>query len=215
MLQTFLRQRTTLASTKTTSAPEQHKSCEMTVKEKILPTISSAELEMPSKTACEENQRYTSSSTRSTSPITGHECFPLAGSMKKEQYNVRRTPSGQMGTISSCYRNDCHGNYNGNICQDACSVSERKALLGSIKSKDNLSGSGVLRYALHLRFLCPPVKKYSDSVQGCRSDPLNSPRDNIQVNEQERRFYLYNDMRVVFPQRHTDSDEGKVCYRIV
>ena len=27
----------------------------------------------------------------------------------------------------------------------------------------------------------------------------------------ERRFYLYNDLRVVFPQRHSDTDEGKVC----
>ena len=26
----------------------------------------------------------------------------------------------------------------------------------------------------------------------------------------ERRFYLYNDLRVVFPQRHSDADEGTV-----
>lgn len=34
---------------------------------------------------------------------------------------------------------------------------------------------------------------------------------NIVDIEQERSFYLYDDMRVVFPQRHSDSDEGKVC----
>lgn len=61
------------------------------------------------------------------------------------------------------------------------------------------SKSGVLRYALHLKFLCPPRKKASKIGQ------------KKSLNDEERRFYLYNDLRVVFPQRHTDSDEGKVC----
>lgn len=61
------------------------------------------------------------------------------------------------------------------------------------------SKSGVLRYALHLKFLCPLRKKASKVGQKKSLD------------DGERRFYLYNDLRVVFPQRHTDSDEGKVC----
>ncbi|CAH2080156.1 unnamed protein product [Thlaspi arvense] len=60
------------------------------------------------------------------------------------------------------------------------------------------SKSGVLRYALHLKFLCPSRKKASKLGQKKSLD------------DGERRFYLYNDLRVVFPQRHTDSDEGKL-----
>ncbi|KAL0773654.1 hypothetical protein Bca101_038805 [Brassica carinata] len=60
------------------------------------------------------------------------------------------------------------------------------------------SKSGVLRYALHLKFLCPLRKKCSKLGQ------------KKSLNDEERRFYLYNDLRVVFPQRHTDSDEGKL-----
>ncbi|CAG7906653.1 unnamed protein product [Brassica rapa] len=60
------------------------------------------------------------------------------------------------------------------------------------------SKSGVLRYALHLKFLCPSRKKASKLGQKKSLD------------DEERRFYLYNDLRVVFPQRHTDSDEGKL-----
>lgn len=64
------------------------------------------------------------------------------------------------------------------------------------------SKSGVLRYALHLKFICPLRKKASKLGQ---KKSLDAGDDG------ERRFYLYNELRVVFPQRHTDSDEGKVC----
>ncbi|CAL9223989.1 unnamed protein product [Arabidopsis halleri] len=63
------------------------------------------------------------------------------------------------------------------------------------------SKSGVLRYALHLKFICPLRKKASKLGQKKSSDAAD---------DKERRFYLYNDLRVVFPQRHTDSDEGKL-----
>lgn len=75
---------------------------------------------------------------------------------------------------------------------------------------NDTTGSGFLRYALHLRFSCPFPKKNSRTVQRTKSDPFSAPeRNNINV-EGDRRFYLYNDMRVVFPQRHSDSDEGKL-----
>ncbi|KAK8936906.1 hypothetical protein KSP39_PZI012477 [Platanthera zijinensis] len=75
---------------------------------------------------------------------------------------------------------------------------------------DNCSSSGALRYALHIRFLCPSSRKCCKAVQRCKSDPFSVPiRNNLDYDE-ERRFYLYNDIRVVFPQRHSDADEGKL-----
>ena len=81
----------------------------------------------------------------------------------------------------------------------------------SPKANESSNNSGVLRYALHLRFLCPFPKKNSRMVQRCKSDPSSVPDKNNKSIGGERRFYLYNDMRVVFPQRHSDADEGKVC----
>ncbi|KAL0351183.1 UNVERIFIED_CONTAM: putative inactive shikimate kinase like 1, chloroplastic [Sesamum radiatum] len=63
----------------------------------------------------------------------------------------------------------------------------------------NATGVGALRYALHLRFLCPFPKKRSMSASRSRTD-----------SEGKRRFFLYDDLRVVFPQRHSDTDEGKL-----
>ncbi|MCL7044462.1 hypothetical protein MKW94_017852 [Papaver nudicaule] len=79
----------------------------------------------------------------------------------------------------------------------------------SFHSPINENTAGVLRYALHLRFLCLS-KRCSKSLQRCKSDPLSSPQTNSLDVGGERRFYLYNDLRVVFPQRHSDADEGKL-----
>ncbi|XP_027338662.1 uncharacterized protein LOC113852552 isoform X2 [Abrus precatorius] len=70
--------------------------------------------------------------------------------------------------------------------------------------------AGILLYALHLRFICPFPKRRSRSVHKSKSDPPSAEGRNIMDNEHERNFYLYDDMRVVFPQRHSDSDEGKL-----
>lgn len=93
------------------------------------------------------------------------------------------------------------------------SITKSKSLNGSPKVNEITSLSGVLRYALHLRFMCPFPKKYSRTAQKCKFDPLSEPALKNKNFEGERRFYLYNDMRVVFPQRHSDADEGKVCYK--
>lgn len=90
-------------------------------------------------------------------------------------------------------------------------ITTSKSVNGSPKANENTSGSGVLRYALHLRFMCPFPRKYSRTAQKCKFDPLSEPAQKNKKSEGERRFYLYNDMRVVFPQRHSDADEGKVC----
>jgi hypothetical protein len=84
-----------------------------------------------------------------------------------------------------------------------------KSCCASSRINDS-SGGGVLRFALHLRFLCPASKKSSKSMLRCKSDPSSVPHGGNALTE-DRRFYLYNDLRVVFPQRHSDSDEGEVC----
>ncbi|KAJ7976273.1 Meiosis chromosome segregation family protein [Quillaja saponaria] len=74
------------------------------------------------------------------------------------------------------------------------------------KVNESSNASGVLRYAIHLRFICPFPKKCARY----RSNPLSLPEKTGLGMEGERRFYLYNDLRVVFPQRHSDADEGKL-----
>ncbi|GER45541.1 protein FAM214B [Striga asiatica] len=78
------------------------------------------------------------------------------------------------------------------------------------KVNKSTTGSGVLRYALHLRFVCPHSKRCSKTGLKYQSGPNSMPSNNNIDCEDRRRFYLYNDMRVVFPQRHSDSDEGKM-----
>ncbi|XP_010528146.1 PREDICTED: uncharacterized protein LOC104805314 [Tarenaya hassleriana] len=97
------------------------------------------------------------------------------------------------------HENGC-GNSRGHGTGQSCS-----------KAKECNSGSGALRYALHLRFICPLPKKASKSARKCKSDEAATlPQKKSLDAEEERKFYLYNDLRVVFPQRHTDSDEGKL-----
>lgn len=70
---------------------------------------------------------------------------------------------------------------------------------------------GVLKYALHLRFMCPHLRNHGkEKVSSIQSRSI-SPNcvGSVEV-EEERRFYLYGDLRVVFPQRHADADEGQV-----
>ncbi|PIA26022.1 hypothetical protein AQUCO_10000002v1 [Aquilegia coerulea] len=120
-------------------------------------------------------------------------CFDLAGNMDEVNdfisYEGQKTVGKDNSAINKRFEND------------------KKDVNSSFKVKENTAGNGVLRYALHLRFLCPYPKKSSRSVQRCKSDPSSVPQTDI---ERERRFYLYNDMRVVFPQRHSDADEGKL-----
>ena len=105
--------------------------------------------------------------------------------------------------------NNNKGNWKDQNIVDTCHGTEKKEVHGCSRINENSSGGGgALRYALHLRFICP-LPKSCRSLQKCKSDPLSKPqRQDMDV---ERRFYLYNDLRVVFPQRHSDDDEGKVC----
>lgn len=99
---------------------------------------------------------------------------------------------------------------------DADAKSSRRCLIDEdcdtfLNCSSKINNNCIMLYALHLRFMCPLPKKRSRSVPIRNSDPLPSEARNVMHNEHERSFYLYDDMRVVFPQRHSDSDEGKVC----
>lgn len=88
-------------------------------------------------------------------------------------------------------------------------VNEKKIAQSISKVSKDTTSVGALRYALQLRFLCLLPKKSARALQRCKSDPLFVPSRNME-SDGERHFYLYNDLRVVFPQRHLDADEGKV-----
>ncbi|KAG9138092.1 hypothetical protein Leryth_001333 [Lithospermum erythrorhizon] len=77
----------------------------------------------------------------------------------------------------------------------------------SSKANEYNSSFGVLRYAVHVRFSCTYTKKSSRTIQKCQLSP---PARNSTDIDRERRFYLNSDIRVVFPQRHSDADEGKL-----
>lgn len=94
---------------------------------------------------------------------------------------------------------------------DRCHETDQKSAQACSKVNGSHSNVGALRYALHLRFLCPSHKKCLRSVQKNKSDPLSGLQHSSIDNEKEQKIYLYNDLRVVFPQRHSDADEGKVC----
>jgi hypothetical protein len=89
---------------------------------------------------------------------------------------------------------------------------------GDLHAKEDFESgggsSGVLRYALHLRFVCPASRQASKAeLNGSSVSSMDGHRDHElqqQPSEDKRRFYLYSDLRVVFPQRRSDSDEGKV-----
>ncbi|XP_076925834.1 uncharacterized protein LOC143588804 [Bidens hawaiensis] len=77
------------------------------------------------------------------------------------------------------------------------------------KANGNTAIAGALRYALHLRFLCPH-RKCSRLVQKLDADPFSQPERNNTNNNEDRKFFLCSDLKVAFPQRHSDADEGKL-----
>ncbi|XVF59972.1 hypothetical protein PTKIN_Ptkin08bG0005300 [Pterospermum kingtungense] len=108
--------------------------------------------------------------------------------------------------MTVCNNDECKDD----ACINSCRKNDRKPSHGCAKINENTNGAGSLRYALHLRFLCPSPKKCSKSFQRCKSDPGSVPEKTGFDRDGDRRFYLYNDLRVVFPQRHSDADEGKL-----
>lgn len=82
----------------------------------------------------------------------------------------------------------------------------------SLSKGGEVTTPGVLKYALQLRFMCQPLRNNGkdkiSSIQS-RSESPQSMGGSAEV-EEERRFYIYGDLRVVFPQRHADADEGQL-----
>lgn len=218
---TFLRQRITLASAKASTEPEQDNKVHVKAKDSISQGFNNNHVvgdATNSRNACEVNTINSNSSAENAVSDKDCECFNLDGALGKGEQSSQYRTQLKMGTSSFPTLKDCD---RGRISQDAIdedfceaalsNASERKSpSISSSKAKESFSSSGALRYAIHLRFLCPPAKKSSKSVQRRKSDPLDLPQNSCGEDERERRFYLYNDLRVVFPQRHTDSDEGKL-----
>lgn len=96
---------------------------------------------------------------------------------------------------------------------------EQEKPLSSAKNLE--SGGSVLRYALHLRFMCTPLRNSARErnageqapAEACKVPPSGGNKGSEMKGD--RRFYIYGDLRVVFPQRQSDSDEGKVSFHFL
>ncbi|KAL7234515.1 hypothetical protein ACSBR1_018012 [Camellia fascicularis] len=125
------------------------------------------------------------------------------GSIDKANPSNEHYHMGTIGSPAMMVRNEC----NKHVCQrtcdtdfsraDSCQEAIGKSEYACSKVNENAASFGTLRYAIHLRFLCPFPKKSSRSVQRCKSDPLSESQKTNFDAEGERRFYLYNNLRVV------------------
>ncbi|WCJ40192.1 Protein FAM214B [Euphorbia peplus] len=178
---TFLRQKVTLASTGTNSCDfkQGQQSSDTKMKDKARNN--------PIDTEVKGNDMVDSAGTQNTVTKVKDESFMFENDC----------PAGSIRVSSEKQGAGVH----------ECLALDRKSSDGCSKANDNAHG-GALRYALHLRFVCPSPKKSPKSVQRCKSDV--GKKTDREVEGVERRFYLYNDLRVIFPQRHSDSDEGKL-----
>lgn len=123
------------------------------------------------------------------------------GTLPLETNHLGETVDAKETACESC-KDKCN---NGDVCHEI----DRKSQHSCSKVNGSMSNAGSLRYALHLHFLCPSPIKGSKSVQTSKSDTI-SIAHGARDKKDERRFYLYNDLKVVFPQRHLDADEGKL-----
>eukprot|EP00268_Persea_americana_P006457 TRINITY_DN1232_c0_g2_i7.p1 TRINITY_DN1232_c0_g2~~TRINITY_DN1232_c0_g2_i7.p1 ORF type:complete len:269 (-),score=40.23 TRINITY_DN1232_c0_g2_i7:207-1013(-) len=238
--QTFLRQKVTLASSGPTSvvAKEGNRGLDDRKKPTAIRTSNKShpvQHKGESAVSREVDDVYTMGSMNGNSKIVENECSDIIGyaynavaqkndmcnlfqskdAMNPSLYSIQEyvEPSDRfdLSVDNTIQLNECQ-NIDGEDLNpmDTCQVTVRKSVRSFSKVNENNTGAGVLRYALHLRFLCPSHKKSLRSLHRCRSDPLSEPNVNSLDTEGERRFYLYNDLRVVFPQRHSDADEGKL-----
>ncbi|KAJ0973576.1 hypothetical protein J5N97_021535 [Dioscorea zingiberensis] len=186
--------------------------------------------DMPTGTKTFLRQRVTLASMGSTTPITrskdqssnngseDEECEVVCILMillKTQTYKPRICGMNSQGFGSDQVAKSEENMQCLNLHDDDCSLSDTCCAADGISTPNfskvnhnSNNSSGVLRYALHLRFLCPSAKKNPKIVQRCKSDPFSEPIKNSIDIKGDRRFYLYNDLRVVFPQRHSDADEG-------
>ncbi|XP_062194830.1 uncharacterized protein LOC133898236 isoform X2 [Phragmites australis] len=199
---TFMRQKVTLSPSVCPTNPveEGSRSCDVNVGPKSQ-SVSCGSEPRERGTLCSEccgHGQNCNSNDESEKGGLDTKCCSLESDSKES--NKSGSPSDKKDNTDS---DGCH-------CQiDKSCLGGKTSCCSSTKINDS-SGGGVLRYALHLRFLCPCSKKSSKSMLRCKSDPSSAPYGSNTVPEEERRFYLYNDLRVVFPQRHSDADEGEL-----
>lgn len=195
---TFLRQKVTLASSGTSSSELKHgqTGLDTKVKDKVASLPQKDNHLVNPVTALSEN-----------SEVNGNKCNELSNSLDTQNLPKQPQTVEKVGVESFLCENDSGDNN----CQGTTEV-EYTGLdirsTGIDRKANETVHSGALRYALHLRFICPAPKKSSRSVLRCKSDPTSVPQKSPA--DVDRKFYLYNDMRVVFPQRHSDADEGKL-----
>ncbi|KAK1606660.1 hypothetical protein QYE76_030333 [Lolium multiflorum] len=198
---TFMRQKVTLSPTVSPCniVKEESKGSDTNIGPKAQSVSCGSEFAQRG-TLCSEccRQGQTCNSTdESQKRCTNKKCSSLGTDMKESDKSS--FPGSKKNNTDS---DDC-------CCQmESIRSVSNKSCCASSRINDS-SGGGVLRYALHLRFLCPASKKSSKSMLRCKSDPSSVPQGGNTLTE-DRRFYLYNDLRVVFPQRHSDADEGEL-----
>ncbi|PQP94444.1 uncharacterized protein Pyn_35352 [Prunus yedoensis var. nudiflora] len=190
---TFLRQKVTLASCSPTSTQSKQGKTDLCAK-----VIDKKELK---NTAGVDVVQTTRSVDRKTEIRS--ECSDLVDSIDEGDMSKLSPKTGRVCTrsfiVEKSFNDDEYPSSNGKERNwvDGCHETDRKQVHGC--SRVNQNSNGGLRYALHLRFICPFPKKCYRSVQRCKSDPLSTPERTGLDMDGERRFYLYNDLRVVFP----------------
>lgn len=209
---TFLRQKVTIGSSCPTSprVNGEQRDHDMKVKDKLISSSDKSHQVENSREITTSYEFDMLNAMRSIEPSTGFE--GRDGSDLVHSIDTR--DAGRIDVPSLLLEEGCNSAESSRTLEseswgDACNENDRKSAHGCSKANENSTSAGALRYALHLRFLCPS-KKCSRSIQRCKSDPLSIPQRTCLDIEGERRFYLYNDLRVVFPQRHSDADEGKL-----
>ncbi|KAJ6424154.1 hypothetical protein OIU84_025021 [Salix udensis] len=203
---TFLRQKVSLASSGPTSTElkQGQMGLDPKVKDKVSPVSQKSHPEYPATSVCQKSKNKGSESCDIVDTVDARN-FP------KQSPNLEKVTADSLMLEANCSTPKClttSGKESAEV--ETCNKTGRTPTHCCSKINENTPGGGALRYALHLRFLCPSLKKSSKSIQKCASDPIAIPQKMSLGVEGERRFYLYNDLRVVFPQRHSDSDEGKL-----
>uniref|UniRef100_A0A803RBD9 Atos-like conserved domain-containing protein n=1 Tax=Cannabis sativa TaxID=3483 RepID=A0A803RBD9_CANSA len=180
---TFLRQKITIASTQTKQG----------------------KTDMESSKSSDKESNFETSNADETTPSLLHQGSEFSNNgMAEADFDEQSKSLNSFALKRGCnIEEDCKEQKLVETCHETC----KKQVHGCSRVNDSSNGAGALRYAIHLRFICL-FPKSSKSLQRCKSDPESKPQK--KGLDEERRFYLYNDLRVVFPQRHSDDDEGKL-----
>ncbi|KAK7311321.1 hypothetical protein RJT34_09380 [Clitoria ternatea] len=210
---TFLRQKVTLESSSSTSPPLKQRSTGLNRgTDKGISSIQKNHEISSSGEVMHTNAVDAVNKTKSANQGNG-QGSSLLNLINKED-SSKQFPNVKMLGVSSsakvdheCFSGKCDKNER-KECWDKTCDEPGKSLNSCSKVNENSNSGRPLRYALHLRFICPFPKKTNRSAQKCKYNSL--PEKAGLDMEGERRFYLCNDLRVVFPHRHSDADEGKL-----